>query len=217
MIKRILTSALMVIIPLTIPIKANMLPKIKRHRDQTNEILEQSLDCQEIIKKIETDYNIPTNLLAAVATVESGQKPFAVYARGRSKYFSSHDEAVRFVTEQKKKGVKNLYVGPMQICLKSHGKQFESIEHALTPYNNIRFAAQLLMSLYKKYGTWDKAVMHYNASSRRVSYTNRVMAIWGGDSDYANIKNKTANSDAPKQRHVHVGFGPGIGVHSKKD
>lgn len=207
----------MVTIPLTIPITANILPKIKRYKDHNNDTLEQSLDCQKIIRKIEVEYNIPTNLLAAVATVESGQKPFAVYARGRSKYFSSHDEAVKFVIAQKKKKVKNLYVGPMQICLKSHGKQFESIEHALTPYNNIRFAAQLLISLHKKYGTWDKAVMHYNASSRKVSYTKRVMAIWGGDSDFSNIKNHMTNSNIPKQKHVRIGFGPGIGVHFKKD
>lgn len=213
MIKSILTSILMVIIPLTIPIKATILPKIKRPKDSNNESLEQSHNCQEIISKIEAEYQIPTNLLAAVATVESNQKPFAVYASGRSKFFSSHDEAVKFVTAQSKKGLRHLYVGPMQICLKSHGKNFESIEHALTPYNNIRFAAQLLMSLYKKYGTWDKAVMHYNASSRRVSYTKRVMAIWGKN----DIPTMHAANNSQKQQHVHIGFGPGVGVHSKKD
>ncbi len=167
----------LVFFALTFPVKATMLPKIRNSHNETNALLH-SADCLEIISQMEEEYNIPKNLLAAVAMVESGQKPYAVHSRGRARYFKSHADAVKYVSEQAQKGG-NLYLGAMQLCFKSHKTKLKSIERALNPYHNIRFAAELLTSLYKKHGTWFDAVKYYNASSRRVSYTKRVMAIWG--------------------------------------
>lgn len=209
MIKRIITMTLLGFTSLSFPIKANLLPKIKKSNTSKSESLLDSTDCSKIISQIETEYSIPKNLLAAVAMVESGQKPFAVHSRGRAHYFTTHADAVKYVTAQVQKGG-NLYLGTMQICFKSHRKELKSIEHALNPYNNIRFAGKLLQSLYKKHGTWFDAVKHYNASSRRVAYTKRVMAIWGGhdELDFA------ANLEAPVKK-IRVAFGPGAGIHSK--
>ena len=210
MIKRIITVSLFCLSALSCPVKSGFLPKIRKP-NTSNPSLEHSTDCLEIISQIETVYNIPKNLLAAVAMVESGQKPFAVHVEGKSRFFKSHKDAVKYVTAKKEKGAA-LFVGPMQICLKSHGRKFKSIEHALNPYNNISFAAELLQSLHKRHGTWYKAVMHYNASSRRVSYTNRVMAIWGGRDKLESLANAEAS-----HKKIRVAFGPGAGIHSKKD
>ncbi|MES2252755.1 MAG: transglycosylase SLT domain-containing protein [Pseudomonadota bacterium] len=207
MIKRIITAILLSTTSLAIPLKAKILPKFNRHSNDASP--DQSTDCREIISEIEAVYSIPKNLLAAVAMVESGQKPFAVYARGKSRFFASQEEAVKYVTVQKQKGG-NLYVGPMQICMKSHGRAFESVEHALNPRANINFAAKLLQTLRAKHGSWRKAVMYYNASSHRVSYTNRVMKLWGGD------ENSGSAVNAQKvHKKIRVAFGPGAGIHSK--
>ncbi|MES2607395.1 MAG: transglycosylase SLT domain-containing protein [Pseudomonadota bacterium] len=209
MIKRIITMTFLGFATLSFPIKANPLPKIKRANTNDNDSLAHSTDCSEIISQIETEYNIPKNLLAAVAMVESGQKPYAVHSCGRAFYFKSHADAVKYVTDQVQKG-ENLYLGTMQICFKSHRKELKSIEHALNPYNNIRFAGKLLKSLYKKHGTWFDAVKYYNASTRRVAYTKRVMAIWGGRDKLESLANLQAAN-----KKIRVAFGPGVGIHSK--
>jgi hypothetical protein len=209
MIKHIITISVLAVSTLSFPVKANVLPKIKRsHADESNALLH-SADCSEIIRQIEEEYNIPKNLLAAVAMVESGQKPYAVHSRGRARYFKSHADAVKYVSAQAKKGG-NLYLGAMQLCFNSHRTKLKSIERALNPYHNIRFAAELLTSLHKKHGTWFDAVKYYNASTRRVAYTKRVMEIWGGRDEMQLIQ----NLPSPNKK-IRVAFGPGAGIHSK--
>lgn len=216
-----ITVGLLSLTALTLPfsLKANVLPKIKKSsKENTNS--HEVTDCQAIIKHFENEYRIPKNLLAAVATVESRNKPWSVNARGRSHVFPTKNEAVSFIEKQKLRGTKNIYVGCMQICLKSHGKRFQTIDHALTPYNNIRYAAKLLRSLFDRFGSWESALMHYNASSRKVSYKNRVLAIWGGDkadlvpTSFAN--QVQAPEQTPRTPHIKIGFGPGMGIHSHK-
>jgi len=207
MIKRIIAAILFSTTSLAIPLKAKILPKL--NRQSNNSLCDQSMDCPGIISEIEAAYGIPKDLLAAVATVESGQKPFAVHARGKARFFKSHEDAVIYVTAQKQKGGA-LYVGPMQICMKSHRRHFQSVEHALNPRANIDFAARLLQKLRKKHGSWRQAVMYYNASSHRVSYTNRVMKLWGGNEDLTSVANIQ-----PAHKKIRVAFGPGAGIHSK--
>lgn len=194
---------------LSIPVKANVLPKIKRSHSNDVDALMHSTDCSEIISQVEAEYNIPKNLLAAVSLVESGQKPFAVHSRGRARYFKSHADAVKYVSGQMEKGG-TLYLGAMQLCFKSHKTKLKSIERALNPYHNIRFAAELLKSLYEKHGTWFDAVKYYNASTRRTAYTKRVMAVWGGRD-----KSQLINTLQAPGKKIRVAFGPGAGIHSK--
>lgn len=208
MIKRIIIMTLLGFSTLSFQTKANVLPKIKRLSKNNSDAMMHSIDCSEIISQMETEYNIPKNLLAAVAMVESGQKPFAVHSRGRARYFKSHGDAVKYVSAQMQKGG-NLYLGAMQLCFKSHKTKLKSIERALDPYHNIRFAAELLTSLYKKHGTWFDAVKYYNASTRRIAYTKRVMEIWGGRD-----KLSALSMQAPNKK-IRVAFGPGVGIHSK--
>jgi hypothetical protein len=211
MIKSIVTASLLGFTTLIVPVKAGMLPKIKRYNDANKDLFSKSIDCAEIISRMEEEYKIPKNLLAAIAMVESNHQPFAVYSGGSSRFFKSLGEAVNYVKTQKEMGIKNVFVGPMQICLKSHGQKFANIEHALNPYHNIRFAAQLLTSLHKKYGTWFDAVKHYNASSRKLAYTKQVMAIWGGRDKLESLSKMQLN------KKIRVAFGPGAGIVAKKN
>ena len=196
--------------------KASILPKIRKNIKPNVEQapvdnIETSSDCHKIIKAIEEKHHIPANLLAAVATIESHKRPWAVNVRGKSRYFATKSDAVHFIQQQKDKGVKNIYVGCMQICLKSHGKKFKDIDHAISPYHNITYAAKLLKQLYNRFGSWEHAVMHYNASSRKVSYTHRVFALWGETPHLLTAANTT---QAPS-KHIRIAFGPGVGVRSR--
>jgi soluble lytic murein transglycosylase-like protein len=142
-------------------------------------------NCSALIGKIEKEHKIPKNLLSAIAKVESRTRPWSIYARGRGYYFKSHEEASVFLRQHKAMGTKDLYVGCMQICMKSHGRKFKSIEDALNPHDNIRYAAKLLKRLKAQHGSWEDAVMHYNASSRKEAYKDKVLEIWENCPDSA--------------------------------
>jgi soluble lytic murein transglycosylase-like protein len=134
--------------------------------------------CKSIIAQVEAQYNIPKHLLSAIANVESRGRPWTVWARGKGHYFANHTQAKNFVQQQRNKGNSQMFLGCMQICMKTHGHQFSSAADALDPYQNIRFAAQLLKRLHKRYGNWEDAVMYYNASSNMESYKDKVFRVW---------------------------------------
>lgn len=133
---------------------------------------------KDIIKHVETKYRIPENLLLAIAHVESKGNPWVVWARGKGHIFSHRLDAEKFIQTQKKKGTSTMFVGAMQICMKTHGKKFNSVEDALDPYQNVLYAAKLLRKLYRQYGSWESAVMYYNASDNMRLYRDRVLHVW---------------------------------------
>lgn len=134
--------------------------------------------CREILRHIEVQYGIPKNLLSAIATIESRSRPWAVWAKGRSYYFKNSESARRFIETHVLQGTKTLFIGCMQICMKTHGRQFKSLESLLDPYQNIRYAAKLLRRLYRQYGSWEAAVMYYNASHQMEAYRDKVIQLW---------------------------------------
>jgi soluble lytic murein transglycosylase-like protein len=195
---------------------------IARPKTQSSN-LQESLNCATLISHFEKKYGIPEKLLWAIARVESKEKPWAVYARGRSHFFSSKEVAIAHVEKLKARGVKNINVGCMQINLQSHGKRFKTLGHAFTPYNNIEYAAKLMKRLYDQHGSWEEAVRYYHSSLavHNVGYKHRVYSHW------ADAKGEvyTAAYDAPvadslekaqeKAPFFKVGFGPGVGVSKK--
>jgi hypothetical protein len=216
MIKRILCISFVTLLS-GFSAKASILPKISKKKIENSTpheglSIENSSDCHEIIKHIEKQHNLPANLLAAVATIESHKKPWAVNVKGRSHNFSSKEAAVKFIQKKKDEGAKQIYVGCMQICLKSHGMKFKDVDHAITPYHNINYAAKLLKQLYRQYGSWESAVKYYNASLQKESYTDRVFSMLGGRSDVASRVNSDQTTRPLKKQHVRIAFGPGAGV-----
>ncbi len=185
-----------------------------------NSNLKDSLNCATLIEHFEKKYDIPHKLLWAIARVESKERPWAVYARGRSHFFSSKESAVAHVEKLKAKGAKNINVGCMQINLQSHGGKFKTLSEAFMPYTNIEYAAKLMKRLYNQYGSWEEAVRYYHSASSvfNVAYKHRVYSHWAdakGEvyTGYNDSDESSLNSE--KTPFFKVGFGPGIGISKK--
>ncbi len=130
--------------------------------------------CTGHIKRIERLEGIPHNLLLAMAHVESGRYdatrksvepwPWTVQSQGKSNYFNSRHEAVSYVHELMKKGIKNIDIGCMQMNVEHHSHKFPSIDHMFDPGLNVGQGAKYLKQLkeQKKQG-WSTAVGNYHS------------------------------------------------------
>lgn len=129
--------------------------------------------CSAQFALTENQYQIPTHLLAAIGTIESGVYsseqdrklpwPWTVRVRGRGYYFAHKAEAVQKVNALRAAGIKNINVGCMQIDLESHADEFDSTEDALTPASNIEVAAEILKDNFEDTGNWRRAVARYQS------------------------------------------------------
>lgn len=117
----------------------------------------------KITKDAEGKHGIPDNLLTAIAHMESKCSPYAVNARGRGFYFKTKEEAVAFVEQLIEEGTTDINIGYMQLHYPSHKNRFASVADMIDPSHNIAYAAKLLKSLYKTYGSWEKAVERYKS------------------------------------------------------
>jgi len=150
--------------------------------------MHQALKCTRFFSYYERKYNIPRDTLHSIALQESGKAhsrhkmkivwPWAVNSGGKSYYFPTKRDAVKFVRSQLRKGNKKIDVGCMQVNMMYHGNNFKSVEHALDPRSNIDYAASLLATKYAQVGNWPKAIAHYHsASSRGEKYSKSVFKI----------------------------------------
>ncbi len=136
----------------------------------------------ELINKTEQDYAIPSGLLKSIASVESGNKPYAINISGKTIFANSKEEAVKIVRLYQDEGVTNIDLGLAQINLHWHGKHFSSISEMLEPKHNLEYAAKFLTGLYKKHGSWNKAVRHYHSANpeHHRKYSRKVLISWLG-------------------------------------
>jgi hypothetical protein len=135
-------------------------------------------DCGKIIQFFEKKYRIPKGLLAAIASVESGQKLWAINASRKSFYCQNLQEAMTVMSLKQDR--KNVSIGYMQINWNVHKNSFKDLKTAFTPYYNIKFAVRLLLRLYKKTGSWEDAVRWYNPRKQKPneSYLKKVKKHW---------------------------------------
>lgn len=147
--------------------------------------------CREHISREEKSKGIEPGLLEAIAQIESKLSPLSVNAGGRGYSFKTVNEAVCFIKRKQSEGCKNISVGPMQLHLPSHRRNFTSIEDMLDPHQNISYAAKLLNRLKRKTGSMEKAVKLYHSDNPRASenYKNRVFGAW------AKIRKRKGNPD----------------------
>jgi len=146
--------------------------------------------CLKYISQNEANYEIPANLLRAVGMAESGrwQKyakdihpwPWTVMAEGQGRFFNTKMAAVAHVKALKRRGVRNIDVGCMQVNLMYHGQEFPSVEMAMEPRSNVRYAAQYLSTLKDVKQSWVMAVGRYHSSTpkRATEYRLRVFDNW---------------------------------------
>ena len=134
--------------------------------------------CQIAVDKAEKNYQIKSNLLQTIASVESGRWnaqagrrvawPWTVHANGKGKYYNSKEEAIAAVKNLQQKGITNIDVGCMQINLKYHGDAFANLEEAFDPEKNVAYSAKFLRQLYKRNKqNWTKTAMQYHSRNLR--------------------------------------------------
>ena len=101
-------------------------------------------------------------------------------AEGQGRYFSTKTEALNHVRALQKRGVRNIDVGCMQVNLQYHGGNFDSLEDALDPVNNVAYATAFLVDLRQELHSWTKAVKHYHSATeaRHIPYRAKVYDIW---------------------------------------
>lgn len=142
--------------------------------------------CRLAIDEVENEFQIKKNLLKTIASVESGRWnrkrgeriswPWTVHANGKGYYFKTKTEAVNAVKSMQANGVKNIDVGCMQINLRYHGNNFNNLEEAFEPKNNVAYGAKFLKKLYKRNNNWEKTAMQYHSKNfaKGSRYKNRL-------------------------------------------
>ncbi len=139
--------------------------KINSKNMKTTETFQMALgNLKSILTQTETEFELPSGLLLAIAKVESNFSPNAVNTGGRGHYFNTAEKAANFVNQCLDNGSKNISVGCLQLLYSAHKRAFgNSVLNMLNPEKNARYAAQYLKSLFKRYGTWETAIKRYHS------------------------------------------------------
>jgi hypothetical protein len=146
--------------------------------------------CSTEISKVEAAELIPSLLLHAISKIESGRTspegtariawPWTVMAEGQGRYLPTKAAAIAEVKKLRKRGVKSIDVGCMQVNLMYHADAFDSIEDAFDPAQNVAYAAQFLKALKDELHSWIKAVGSYHSRTPAyfAVYRSKVFAAW---------------------------------------
>ncbi|MBY6093001.1 lytic transglycosylase domain-containing protein [Maritimibacter alkaliphilus] len=143
----------------------------ERPRMQRQAVVEDTGVCVREILKAQLRHGIPENILLGIGLQEAGLRrdghftvwPWAVNAEGTGRVFGSRNEALNWVADQKRQGVKSIDVGCMQINLHWHPEAFRSPAEGFDPATNVDYAARFLKSLYEKTGDWVTAAGSYHS------------------------------------------------------
>lgn len=138
----------------------------------------------------ERNNNIPTHLLAAIATTESGRYhkklgmnvpwPWTINVEGKGYFFQSKSEAIAQTRNFLSKGYNSIDVGCMQVNLKHHPKAFANLEQAFDPSTNVGYAAKFLRDNYATLGDWIKATAAYHSRTPHhgARYLGEIERSW---------------------------------------
>jgi len=156
----------------------------------TDAMIEGAKLCTRHLPRYEREYAIPTHLLSAIASTESGRFheglgmklpwPWSINANGKSYFFDSKEDAISAVRKLRARGVQSIDVGCMQVNLYHHPEAFASLNEAFEPQNNIAYAASFLRSLYDEGGSWKRAAGNYHSRtpSLGAEYVGQVYDSW---------------------------------------
>lgn len=156
----------------------------------TDSLIEGAKLCTKYLPRYEREYGIPTHLLSAIASTESGRYhqglkiavpwPWTINVEGKGYYFDSKAEAITAVRNYRNRGIKSIDVGCMQVNLMHHAQAFSSLEQAFEPQYNIAYAASFLRNLYEEDKSWKHAASAYHSKtpSRGQQYVGSVYDQW---------------------------------------
>jgi len=154
--------------------------------------------CARAIAPLERAYDIPGQLMQAVALAESGRSdaartekyawPWTVTAGDGGRFFASRAEAIAYVRKLQAEGRRNIDVGCMQINLRHHPRAFDDLEEAFDPVANAAYAAAFLDDLRRETRSWMAAVSRYHSSTPALArgYWRRVNVLWNDSRRRAN-------------------------------
>jgi hypothetical protein len=147
--------------------------------------------CQAAIEAAQAAARLPKGLLGAIGVVESGRPdavggavrpwPWTIDAAGQPAFFASREDAIAAVQALQARGVASIDVGCMQVNLMHHPQAFASLEDALDPTLNARYAARFLRQLWGQTHDWANAAALYHSTTPEFAqaYQERVLAAWG--------------------------------------
>jgi len=146
--------------------------------------------CTRYLPRYERAYAIPTHLLSAIASTESGRYneslkmklpwPWTINAEGKGYFFDSKAEAIAAVRKLQARGIQSIDVGCMQVNLMHHPQAFRSLNEAFEPQNNVAYASSFLRELYQENGSWKTAAAYYHSHTpaRGTEYVSQVYESW---------------------------------------
>ena len=171
----------------------------------TDPLIEGARLCTQYFPVEEKKNSIPTHLLAAIATTESGRFhkglgmavpwPWTINVEGKGYYFNSKAEAIAQVQNLRARGHESIDVGCMQVNLKYHPNAFTDLNQAFDPATNVAYAAKFLHDNYATLGDWIKATAAYHSSTPvyGAQYLTEIEHSWNA------IVTKVQEAQAKKQ------------------
>lgn len=123
--------------------------------------------CEREMARAAQLHGIPLGILYAVGLTETGRRgalhPYALGADGQTIFARDVDDAMASFETMRKKGVKLIDLGCMQINHYYHGEKFSSVRAMFDAAKNVDYAARFLKELKQREGSWTMAVARYNA------------------------------------------------------
>ena len=146
--------------------------------------------CTQQFPVQEQQQHIPTHLLAAISTTESGRWhkelgmavpwPWTINVNGKGYYFNTKAEAIARTQSLLAAGQRSIDVGCMQVNLKHHAGAFANLNEAFEPATNVAYAAKFLRDNYAELGDWIKATAAYHSrtEARGREYLVQIERSW---------------------------------------
>lgn len=165
--------------------------------------------CEQAIRSAAQVSAIPTELMSAIALVESGRPdaasgavhpwPWTINAEGKGFFFNSKLEAIEAVRTLQAQGVRSIDVGCMQVNLMHHPNAFATLDEAFEPAPNARYAGRFLSELSRRSANWLTAAGLYHSATPDLAadYIKRVAAVLQGSQVRSFAAARAAQPDAP--------------------
>jgi hypothetical protein len=146
--------------------------------------------CVQAAAAAEASRHVPDAFLTAIARVESGRAddaggprlpwPWSVNAEGVGHFYPTKAEAIASVRALQARGVRSIDVGCLQVNLQQHPGAFADLEQAFDPTANAAYAADFLVTLFGKTGSWPLAAAAYHSLTPGIGseYQERVLTAW---------------------------------------
>jgi len=143
-------------------------------------------------REVASEYNIPPQILYAIAFTESGYQYQSIYnpwpwtLNVEGKAYRFNDKHSMLITlHQVINNNRSVDIGIMQINWRWHKHRFKSVPPSIDPYINLKTGAEILVEQYKATGDWWQAVGRYHAPAqdertikRAKRYSQRVKKHW---------------------------------------